>query len=150
MSKNSHQNNSSIYLSLSLTHTHTHTHTISKSGVCQSKLTNVYQLDEKKWPQKVSRLRTRVGSTDTVYRSVTVTIEIIYLYFGDTTSLPKCSKTRDSKMAVDWGNCVGHTGHANFGWNKCQFCIVYVYINMAVRWSISSPDYFQQYRSSTS
>jgi hypothetical protein len=27
---------------------------------------------------------------------------------------------KSSKMAAEWGNCVGHTGHANFGWIKCQ------------------------------
>jgi hypothetical protein len=46
MSKNSHQNNSSISLS----------HTISKSAVCQPKLTNVYQLDEEKTDLKKSRV----------------------------------------------------------------------------------------------
>jgi hypothetical protein len=62
MSKNSHQNNSSISLS--------HTHTIQISCM-------ITKIDEclptcrrKNWPQKVSRLRTRVGSPDTVYRSV--------------------------------------------------------------------------------
>jgi hypothetical protein len=32
-----------------------HTHTISKSAVCQSKLTNVYELDEEKTDLKKSR-----------------------------------------------------------------------------------------------
>jgi hypothetical protein len=37
-----------------------------------------------------------------------------YTYTGDTTPFQKCSKTRNSKMAADWGNCVGLTYHANF------------------------------------
>jgi hypothetical protein len=61
--KNSHQNNSSISLSLSRTQFQNQLFA-NLSWRMSSNLT------KKNWPKKVSRLRTRVGSPDTVYRSV--------------------------------------------------------------------------------